>query len=73
MKDKNIDDQNALEKQNANFFDERKKRADMDAVLDIMNRIRGEVPRKGDELGCRHIWRMISNTVGVKNGSSIFR
>jgi hypothetical protein len=33
------------------FFEERQKRADVEAALDIMNRTRGEVPRVGDELG----------------------
>jgi uncharacterized protein (DUF1778 family) len=32
----------------ADFFEERKARADVDAALAIMNRARGEVPQDGD-------------------------
>lgn len=34
----------------AEFFEERRKRADIDAALDVMSRDRGEEPRDGDEL-----------------------
>jgi hypothetical protein len=33
----------------ADFFEERRKRADIDAALEVMSRERGEVPREGDE------------------------
>jgi hypothetical protein len=32
----------------ADFFEERKARADADAALAIMNRARGEIPQDGD-------------------------
>jgi hypothetical protein len=32
------------------FFEERRKRADVGAALEVMNRERGEAPRDGDEL-----------------------
>ena len=32
------------------FFEERRARADVGAALEIMNRKRGEAPRKGDEV-----------------------
>lgn len=31
------------------FFEERRKRADVDAALEVMTRVRGEAPRVGDE------------------------
>lgn len=34
----------------ADFFEERKKHADIDKALEIMSRTRGEAPREGDEL-----------------------
>ena len=34
----------------ADFFDERRARADVDAALEIMRRKRGEAPREGDEV-----------------------
>ena len=34
----------------AEFFEERRKRADVGAVLEVMTRERGETPRDGDEL-----------------------
>ena len=34
----------------ADFFEERRKRADVGAVLEVMTRERGETPRDGDEL-----------------------
>jgi hypothetical protein len=35
----------------ADFFEERRKRADIDAALEVMSRARrGEPPREGDEL-----------------------
>lgn len=34
----------------AEFFEERRARADVTAALEIMSRARGEKPRKGDEL-----------------------
>lgn len=34
----------------ADFFEERRARADVVAALDIMSRTRGEKPRKGDEV-----------------------
>lgn len=34
----------------ADFFEERRARADVGAALEIMNRKRGEAPRKGDEV-----------------------
>ena len=34
----------------ADFFEERRARADVDAALEIMRRKRGETPRKGDEV-----------------------
>ena len=33
----------------ADFFEERRKRADVDAALEVMTRMRGEAPRDGDE------------------------
>ena len=33
----------------ADFFEERRARADVDAALEIMSRKRGEAPREGDE------------------------
>ncbi|HUQ13181.1 MAG TPA: hypothetical protein VM055_02795 [Novosphingobium sp.] len=33
----------------AEFFDERRARADVGAALEIMSRKRGEKPRKGDQ------------------------
>ncbi len=35
----------------ADFFEERRARADVGAALEIMDRKRGEGPREGDELG----------------------
>jgi uncharacterized protein (DUF1778 family) len=35
----------------AEFFEERRARADVDAALEIMQRKRGEAPRAGDEIG----------------------
>jgi hypothetical protein len=32
------------------FFEERRKRADIVAALEVMNRERGEAPRDGDEI-----------------------
>ena len=32
----------------ADFFEERRKRADVDAALEVMTRMRGEAPRDGD-------------------------
>lgn len=32
------------------FFEERRKRADLDAALDVMNRERGETPKDDDEV-----------------------
>lgn len=32
------------------FFEERRNRADIDAALEVMSRVRGESPRIGDEL-----------------------
>lgn len=32
------------------FFEERRKRADVGAALKVMNRERGEAPRDGDEI-----------------------
>lgn len=34
----------------ADFFEERRARADVDAALEIMRRKRGEAPREGDEV-----------------------
>ena len=34
----------------ADFFEERRARADVDAALEIMQRKRGEAPRNGDEV-----------------------
>lgn len=34
----------------ADFFEERRARADVDAALKIMRRKRGEAPREGDEV-----------------------
>jgi hypothetical protein len=34
----------------ADFFEERRARADIDAALEVMSRERGEVPREGDEV-----------------------
>ena len=34
----------------ADFFEERRKRADVGAALEVMTRERGETPRDGDEL-----------------------
>ncbi len=34
----------------ADFFEERRKRADVEAALEVMRRARGKVPRDGDEL-----------------------
>ena len=34
----------------ADFFEERRARADVDAALGIMRRKRGEAPREGDEV-----------------------
>ncbi len=34
----------------ADFFEERRKRADIDAAFEVMSRERGEVPRAGDEV-----------------------
>jgi hypothetical protein len=34
----------------ADFFEERRARADVDAALEVMNRERGEAPREGDEV-----------------------
>jgi hypothetical protein len=34
----------------ADFFEERRKRADIEAALDVMSRERGEAPKEGDEL-----------------------
>jgi hypothetical protein len=34
----------------ADFFEERRKRADIDAALEVMSRERGEEPGDGDEL-----------------------
>jgi hypothetical protein len=34
----------------ADFFEERRARADVDAALEIMSRNRGEKPRAGDEV-----------------------
>jgi hypothetical protein len=33
----------------ADFFEERRARADIDAALEVMSRVRGETPREGDE------------------------
>jgi hypothetical protein len=34
----------------ADFFEERRARADLGAALEVMNRDRGEEPRNGDEI-----------------------
>jgi hypothetical protein len=34
----------------ADFFEERRQRADIDAALEVMNRERGGAPRAGDEM-----------------------
>lgn len=34
----------------ADFFEERRQRANVDAALEVMSRKRGEKPRKGDEI-----------------------
>ena len=34
----------------ADFFEERRQRANVDAALEVMSRKRGERPRKGDEI-----------------------
>ena len=34
----------------ADFFEERRERADIGAALEVMNRERGESPRDGDEV-----------------------
>jgi hypothetical protein len=34
----------------ADFFEEHRKRADVEAALEVMNRERGEAPREGDEV-----------------------
>jgi hypothetical protein len=34
----------------ADFFEERRKRAEVGAALEAMNRVRGEAPGDGDEL-----------------------
>jgi hypothetical protein len=32
------------------FFEERRERADVEAAIEVMTRVRGEVPRDGDEV-----------------------
>jgi hypothetical protein len=34
----------------ADFFEERRERADIGAALEVMTRVRGEAPRDGDEV-----------------------
>jgi hypothetical protein len=34
----------------ADFFEERRQRADVEAALEVMNRVRGEAPKEGDEV-----------------------
>jgi hypothetical protein len=34
----------------ADFFEERRKRADVGAAIEVMSRERGETPRSGDEV-----------------------
>jgi hypothetical protein len=48
MQDKKSDDENVPEA--VAFFEGRKKRADIDAALDIMTCTRGETPLEGDAL-----------------------